>query len=203
MTSANRLPSNTERENNMKRERRRRAIAARIFAGLRLYGNYRLPKNSDNNEVLKALCNEAGWIVEQDGTTYRPGVRTSEPVMGLGSAAENGSLIPWLKALGCRGNRLATPTAQIMTGGRCDAPVTPLMCSPTGMDYVGGCNVSSPSAFSLNPVNNLVGPMAAVKVAGVRRGTSPVSGEKMHDHHHPSRELELNLTLGLSQHFRP
>lgn len=66
-----RLPTWKERENNKRRERRRRAIAAKIFAGLRMYGNYKLPKHCDNNEVLKALCNEAGWTVEPDGTTYR------------------------------------------------------------------------------------------------------------------------------------
>ncbi|GKU85933.1 hypothetical protein SLEP1_g532 [Rubroshorea leprosula] len=36
-----------------------------------MYKNFKLPKHCDNNEVLKALCNEAGWIVESDGTTYR------------------------------------------------------------------------------------------------------------------------------------
>lgn len=71
MTSGTRLPTWKERENNKRRERRRRAIAAKIFAGLRIYGNYKLPKHCDNNEVLKALCNEAGWTVEPDGTTYR------------------------------------------------------------------------------------------------------------------------------------
>ena len=71
MTSGTRLPTWRERENNKRRERRRRAIAAKIFAGLRMYGNYKLPKHCDNNEVLKALCNEAGWSVEPDGTTYR------------------------------------------------------------------------------------------------------------------------------------
>ncbi|WMV15770.1 hypothetical protein MTR67_009155 [Solanum verrucosum] len=71
MTSGTRLPTWKERENNKRRERRRRAIAAKIFAGLRMYGNYKLPKHCDNNEVLKALCKEAGWIVEEDGTTYR------------------------------------------------------------------------------------------------------------------------------------
>ncbi|CAK9152647.1 unnamed protein product [Ilex paraguariensis] len=71
MTSGTRLPTWKERENNKRRERRRRAIGAKIFAGLRMYGNYKLPKHCDNNEVLKALCNEAGWIVEEDGTTYR------------------------------------------------------------------------------------------------------------------------------------
>ncbi|KAA3479004.1 BES1/BZR1-like protein 4-like [Gossypium australe] len=71
MTSGTRMPTWKERENNKRRERRRRAIAAKIFAGLRMYGNYKLPKHCDNNEVLKALCNEAGWTVEEDGTTYR------------------------------------------------------------------------------------------------------------------------------------
>ena len=66
-----RLPTWKERENNKKRERRRRAIAAKIFTGLRAQGNYKLPKHCDNNEVLKALCREAGWIVDDDGTTYR------------------------------------------------------------------------------------------------------------------------------------
>ncbi|PPS15545.1 hypothetical protein GOBAR_AA05031 [Gossypium barbadense] len=44
----------------MRRERSRRAIAA---------------KHCDNNEVLKALCVEAGWVVENDGTTYRKGYK--------------------------------------------------------------------------------------------------------------------------------
>ena len=66
-----RKPSWRERENNRRRERRRRAIAAKIYTGLRAQGNYNLPKHCDNNEVLKALCAEAGWTVEEDGTTYR------------------------------------------------------------------------------------------------------------------------------------
>ncbi|KAM7279520.1 hypothetical protein ACFE04_006654 [Oxalis oulophora] len=77
MTST-RLPTWKERENNKRRERRRRAIAAKIFSGLRMYGNYKLPKHCDNNEVLKALCNEAGWSVEPDGTTYRKGCKPLE-----------------------------------------------------------------------------------------------------------------------------
>lgn len=66
-----RMPTWRERENNKRRERRRRAVAAKIYSGLRMYGNYKLPKHCDNNEVLKALAREAGWIVEEDGTTYR------------------------------------------------------------------------------------------------------------------------------------
>lgn len=69
--SSGRLPTSKERENNKRRERRRRAIAAKIYAGLRAQGNFKLPKHCDNNEVLKALCAEAGWVVEEDGTTYR------------------------------------------------------------------------------------------------------------------------------------
>lgn len=80
MTPGSRLPTWKERENNKRRERRRRAIAAKIFAGLRVYGNYKLPKHCDNNEVLKALCNEAGWIVDEDGTTYRKGCKPVEVV---------------------------------------------------------------------------------------------------------------------------
>ncbi|KAI7750122.1 hypothetical protein M8C21_013370 [Ambrosia artemisiifolia] len=69
--SGARMPTWKERENNKRRERRRRAISAKIFAGLRMYGNYNLPKHCDCNEVLKALADEAGWTVEPDGTTYR------------------------------------------------------------------------------------------------------------------------------------
>ncbi|XP_038723328.1 BES1/BZR1 homolog protein 4-like isoform X2 [Tripterygium wilfordii] len=78
MKTGTRMPSWKERENNKRRERRRRAIAAKIYAGLRTYGQYKLPKHCDNNEVLKALCNEAGWTVEEDGTTYRKGCKPVE-----------------------------------------------------------------------------------------------------------------------------
>ncbi|KAH0467220.1 hypothetical protein IEQ34_004458 [Dendrobium chrysotoxum] len=87
MTSGTRLPTWKERENNKKRERRRRAIAAKIYAGLRMYGNYKLPKHCDNNEVLKALCNEAGWTVEPDGTTYRKGCKPPERMDIVGCSA--------------------------------------------------------------------------------------------------------------------
>ncbi|KAL9248455.1 BRASSINAZOLE-RESISTANT 1-like protein [Drosera capensis] len=83
-----RKPSWRERENNRRRERRRRAIAAKIFTGLRAQGNYNLPKYCDNNEVLKALCNEAGWVVEPDGTTYRKGCKPP-PMELLGVAFNN------------------------------------------------------------------------------------------------------------------
>ncbi|TYI83256.1 hypothetical protein E1A91_D05G280000v1 [Gossypium mustelinum] len=84
-----RKPSLKERENNRRRERRRRAIAAKIYTGLRALGNYNLPKHCDNNEVLKALCAEAGWVVEEDGTTYRKGCKPPRaPTDILGSSAK-------------------------------------------------------------------------------------------------------------------
>lgn len=140
MSPANRLPNWKERENNKKRERRRRAIAAKIFTGLRLYGNYKLPKHCDNNEVLKALCAEAGWVVEEDGSAYRKGMKPSECVNGVsspvegnnpcglsvGGGAENGSLIPWLKDLGSGG--LPNNGLQRLCSS---APVTPPLSSPT------------------------------------------------------------------------
>ncbi|XP_030949816.1 BES1/BZR1 homolog protein 2-like [Quercus robur] len=79
--SSGRLPTWKERENNKRRERRRRAIAAKIYSGLRAQGNYKLPKHCDNNEVLKALCIEAGWVVEEDGTTYRKGCKPAPAEM--------------------------------------------------------------------------------------------------------------------------
>ncbi|KAG4196869.1 hypothetical protein ERO13_A06G199000v2 [Gossypium hirsutum] len=87
MTSGTRMPTWKERENNKRRERRRRAIAAKIFAGLRMYGNYKLPKHCDNNEVLKALCDEAGWTVEEDGTTYKKGCKPVDRMDILGGSA--------------------------------------------------------------------------------------------------------------------
>ncbi|KAL6991285.1 BES1/BZR1 protein 4 [Sarracenia purpurea var. burkii] len=87
MTSGTRLPTWKERENNKRRERRRRAIAAKIYAGLRMYGNYKLPKHCDNNEVLKEVCREAGWIVEEDGTTYKKGCKPVEHMDIIGGSA--------------------------------------------------------------------------------------------------------------------
>ncbi|KAJ8513851.1 hypothetical protein OPV22_004285 [Ensete ventricosum] len=91
MTSGTRMPTWRERENNRRRERRRRAVAAKIYAGLRMYGSYKLPKHCDNNEVLKALCDEAGWSVEPDGTTYRKGCKPPPEHMDIegGSASQS------------------------------------------------------------------------------------------------------------------
>ena len=62
-----RFPSEREREDNRRRESRRRRIASKIFEGLRRHGNYKLPKHPDRNDLLRALCEEAGWLVDDDG----------------------------------------------------------------------------------------------------------------------------------------
>ncbi|XP_070049199.1 uncharacterized protein LOC142177945 [Nicotiana tabacum] len=66
-----RYPSDRERQKNKQREQKRRAMTHKIFAGLRAHGNYKLPKHADTNDLLMALCDEAGWHVEEDGTIYR------------------------------------------------------------------------------------------------------------------------------------
>ncbi|CAO2827067.1 unnamed protein product [Amaranthus hypochondriacus] len=71
-----RFPTERERQNNVEREKRRREISRRIYNGLRLHGNYKLPKHADNNHLLKALCLEAGWIVQEDGTIFKKKVVT-------------------------------------------------------------------------------------------------------------------------------
>ncbi|MCO5593800.1 hypothetical protein L7F22_047818 [Adiantum nelumboides] len=70
--SARAAPTERERENNKRRERRRRAVISRMYTCLRLDDDLNLPKHCDNNEVFKAVCRKAGYIVEEDGTTYMP-----------------------------------------------------------------------------------------------------------------------------------
>eukprot|EP00252_Welwitschia_mirabilis_P010000 TRINITY_DN23011_c0_g1_i3.p1 TRINITY_DN23011_c0_g1~~TRINITY_DN23011_c0_g1_i3.p1 ORF type:complete len:243 (+),score=-11.31 TRINITY_DN23011_c0_g1_i3:716-1444(+) len=100
-------------------------------------------KHCDNNEALKALCNQAGWIVEEADITYRKGFKPPDPQptesteqtarISPASTSYNpsptssyqpspartssggGSLIPWLKNL----------------GNSVSAPVTPPLSSPT------------------------------------------------------------------------
>lgn len=59
-----------EKERTKLRERHRRAITARILAGLRRHGNYNLRVRADINDVIGALAREAGWVVLPDGTTF-------------------------------------------------------------------------------------------------------------------------------------
>ncbi|KAG0536281.1 hypothetical protein BDA96_03G049900 [Sorghum bicolor] len=71
LTTSLRHPTPRERENNRQRERRRRQVAARIYAGLRAHAGYALPKHADQNDVLRALCAEAGYHVDDDGNVTR------------------------------------------------------------------------------------------------------------------------------------
>ncbi|XP_078151731.1 BES1/BZR1 homolog protein 3-like [Carex rostrata] len=182
MATGSRMPTWRERENNKRRERRRRAIGAKIYTGLRMYGNYSLPKHCDNNEVLKALCHEAGWIVEEDGTTYRKG---SKPVhypteMHISSRSPSTcsssyqpsplasySPSPVASAYVTRpGTPTHTTTNQnplnLSKFNSISAPVTPPLCSPTPgsprarADWLTSLNLPSEPVsptFSLVSVN--------------------------------------------------
>ncbi|KAF8670526.1 hypothetical protein HU200_050547 [Digitaria exilis] len=150
-----RKTTSIERENNRWRERYRRSIASKIYAGLRAYGRYALPRLCDSNIVLRALCHEAGWIVEPDGTTYRKGDAPppSSPVRGSGGrsapatptlslpvspTAVNGGLTPssniTLGAAGSGSSGLPVWFKKLATGsmfpnfgtGSSKSPVTPL-----------------------------------------------------------------------------
>ncbi|KAJ8426424.1 hypothetical protein Cgig2_011562 [Carnegiea gigantea] len=97
-----RFPTERERQNNKERERRRRDVTRRIYAGLRAHGNYKLPKYADNNDVLRALCHEAGWLVDEDGAISRKNVVTetarlsstiSGQISGGGVPSTNGGCI--------------------------------------------------------------------------------------------------------------
>lgn len=132
--SSGRAPTWKERENNKRRERRRRAIAAKIFTGLRAQGNFKLPKHCDNNEVLKALCSEAGWIVEEDGTTYRKGFKPSP--MEIGGTSTNIST--------------CSSVQQSPQSSAYPSPIPSYHASPTSSSF------PSPSRYDANPSNYLL-----------------------------------------------
>ncbi|KAJ7962390.1 Beta-amylase [Quillaja saponaria] len=71
-----------EKERTKLRERHRRAITARILAGLRRHGNYNLRVRADINDVIAALAREAGWVVLPDGTTFPSRSQGTRPAGG-------------------------------------------------------------------------------------------------------------------------
>ncbi|KAG6385407.1 hypothetical protein SASPL_154242 [Salvia splendens] len=146
MGGGTRMPSWKERENNKWRERQRRAMAAKIFFGLRLYRNYTLPKHCDNNEVLKALCRLDcpprrhhlsqvldfinGSISAASGSACSPYQQSSScnPI-----PTDGNSLIPWLRNLSS-----SDPSSEFMHhylhgGGSISAPhpLLPLSTPPS------------------------------------------------------------------------
>ncbi|XP_044493071.1 BES1/BZR1 homolog protein 2-like [Mangifera indica] len=137
-----RLPALKERENNKRRERRRRAIAAKIFTGLRAQGNYKLPKHCDHNEVLKALCSEAGWIVEEDGTTYRKGYKPPPTPTEMAGACTNISACSSIQP-SPQSSSFPSPVASYQV-----SPTSSSFPSPTRFD-------ASPSTFLLPFLHNI------------------------------------------------
>ncbi|GER46393.1 beta-amylase [Striga asiatica] len=76
-----------EKERTKLRERQRRAITAKILAGLRRHGNYNLRVRADINDVIAALAREAGWVVLPDGTTFPSRSQGTRPITGAPSTA--------------------------------------------------------------------------------------------------------------------
>ncbi|GFP92708.1 protein brassinazole-resistant 1 [Phtheirospermum japonicum] len=156
-----RKPSWRERENNRRRERRRRAIAAKIYTGLRAQGNYNLPKHCDNNEVLKALCAEAGWVVEPDGTTYRKIGGTSTHITPSSS-------------------RNPSPPSSYFA-----SPIPSYQPSPSSSSFPSPSRhdppPSHPFAFLLNSIPNPSLP--PLRISNSAPVTPPLSSPTRHNHH--------------------
>ncbi|XP_077241866.1 beta-amylase 2, chloroplastic-like isoform X2 [Tasmannia lanceolata] len=79
MSGVRRCRPKEEKERTKLRERHRRAITARILAGLRRHGNYNLRVRADINDVIAALAREAGWVVLPDGTTFPSRSQAARP----------------------------------------------------------------------------------------------------------------------------
>ncbi|XP_068656449.1 beta-amylase 7-like [Aristolochia californica] len=82
-----------EKERTKLRERHRRAITARILAGLRRHGNYNLRVRADINDVIAALAREAGWVVLPDGTTF-PSRSQSTRTGGPAVTSSSSQMVP-------------------------------------------------------------------------------------------------------------
>lgn len=80
-----------EKERTKLRERQRRAITAKILAGLRRHGNYNLRVRADINDVIAALAREAGWVVLPDGTTFPSRSQGVRPAAGASSTVATSS----------------------------------------------------------------------------------------------------------------
>ncbi|KAL1189823.1 BES1PBZR1-like protein 1 [Cardamine amara subsp. amara] len=164
-----RMPTWKERENNKRRERRRRAIAAKIFTGLRSQGNYKLPKHCDNNEVLKALCLEAGWIVHEDGTTYRKGSRPTEATPTRVSACSSIQLSPQSSAF-----QSPIPSYQA-------SPSSSSYPSPTRFDQIPNrFDPNQSSSYLIPYLQNLAssGTFAPLRISNSAPVTPPISSPR-------------------------
>ncbi|CAM6057089.1 unnamed protein product, partial [Sphagnum tenellum] len=111
--------SASEKEKTKLRERQRRAITTKIFAGLRKYGGYNLPPRADINDVLKALAAEAGWTVEADGNTFR----TQQGPSRLTLPPQSGSLNN--NTFNCTLAGLVTDVGSDLREGNCSTTASP------------------------------------------------------------------------------
>ncbi|XP_042040131.1 BES1/BZR1 homolog protein 2-like [Salvia splendens] len=170
-SSTGRQPTWKERENNKRRERRRRAVAAKIYTGLRAQGNYRLPKHCDNNEVLKALCREAGWVVEEDGTTYRKGCKPPQGDTVMISA--NNSVCSSMQP---SPNSSAFPS-----------PIPSYQASPTSSSFPSPSRDGNPTSYILPFLHNFSIPSALppLRISNSAPVTPPLSS--------PTRNSKLKL----------
>ncbi|KAJ7530868.1 hypothetical protein O6H91_06G138200 [Diphasiastrum complanatum] len=156
--------SEKEKEKTKLRERQRRAITTKIFSGLRKHGGYNLPPRADINDVLKALAQEAGWIVEPDGTTYR-----SQQASG-----SHGIQPSLLQAAGSSGRASLANSGGSMGGFACTLPAILTDfgdcrtgdCSTTASPRHVGATSNSTSISLLHSSSNLSSPF-----------TSPASSE--------------------------
>ncbi|XP_042505641.1 beta-amylase 2, chloroplastic-like, partial [Macadamia integrifolia] len=123
-----------EKERTKLRERHRRAITARILAGLRRHGNYNLRVRADINDVIAALAREAGWVVLPDGTTFPSRSQSGRPV-----GATSGEVVTSSSQMLAAQN----PTAALRV-------VSPVVRNTTTADYHANRmkNVFVPSSLS-------------------------------------------------------
>ncbi|KAJ0982176.1 hypothetical protein J5N97_010431 [Dioscorea zingiberensis] len=110
------------------------------LSGLRALGNYKLPKHCDNNEVLKALCAEAGWTVEPDGTTYRKGCKPppqppQEPMAG--------GLLPNISH--CAAHHPSPPSSSF------PSPVPSYHASPSSSSFPSPTRIDNANNPAVNP----------------------------------------------------
>ncbi|KAL6567254.1 hypothetical protein OROGR_000922 [Orobanche gracilis] len=136
------LRSAVEKEKTKMRERQRRSITTNIFHGLRKHGGYRLSPRADINEVLRHVAQEAGWMVDPDGTTYR-----SRP-----DTFSNGNNVCPL----CGGERKSAPTTPSCSylggAGECSTTSSPRRDSAVNnlSTSVGMSSFSSGSVMAAN-----------------------------------------------------
>ncbi|KAL2473705.1 BES1/BZR1-like protein 4 [Forsythia ovata] len=136
-----------------------------------MYGNYKLPKHCDNNEVLKALCNEAGWIVEEDGTTYRKGCKPMEHINIIGGSATVSPCTSYQPSPGASFN---------------PSPASSSIPSPVSSYYAGNTNNTADPNSLIPWLKNL------------SSGSSPASSKLPHHLYIPGGSISAPVTPPLS-----